>query len=76
MSEIELIDIFAENLRYTMKDHRISQAELAKEAGLAESTISRYLAKKRLPDVGALVNICFVLDCTLDDLIPTYEPIE
>ena len=76
MSEVELIDIFAENLRYTMRDVRITQAELAKYSGLSESTISRYLAKERLPNVRALINICYVLNCTLDDLLPTYEMIE
>ena len=76
MSEVELIDIFAENLRYTMKDVRITQAELAKYACLSEAAISRYLSKKRLPDIRALVNMCVVLNCTLDDLIPSYEMIE
>lgn len=76
MSEVELIDIFAENLRYTMKDVRITQAELAKYSGLSEAAISRYLAKKRLPDVRALINMCVVLNCTLEDLIPSYEIIE
>lgn len=76
MSEIELIDIFAENLRYTMQDVRITPAQLAKETGLSESTISRYLSKERLPHIRALINICVVLNCTLDDLLPTYEMIE
>lgn len=76
MSEVELIDIFAENLRYTMQDVRITQTELAKYAGLSEAAISRYLAKKRLPTVSALINMCYVLNCTLDDLIPSYEMIE
>jgi len=73
MSEVELIDIFADNLRYTMKDVRISQAELAKEAGLSESTISRYLSKERLPTVKALINLCVVLNCDVEDLIPVYD---
>lgn len=73
MSEVELIDIFADNLRYTMKDVRISQAELAKEARLSESTISRYLSKERLPTVKALINLCVVLNCDVEDLIPVYD---
>lgn len=76
MSEVELIDIFAENLRYTMQDVRITQSELARYTGLSEAAISRYLAKKRLPTISALVNMCVVLNCTLDDLIPSYEIIE
>lgn len=75
MSEVELMDIFAENLRYTMKDVRINQAQLAKETGLSESAISRYLAKERLPNLRAMINICVVLNCDVEDLVPVYERI-
>lgn len=73
MSEVELIDIFADNLRSKMKEFGISQTELADEALLSKSVISRYLAKERLPNLRALVNICYVLGCELDELIPTYD---
>lgn len=73
MSELELIEIFAGNLRSAMEDARISQAELAKETGLSEAAISRYLAAERLPNLRAIVNICCVLDCDFEELIPTYD---
>lgn len=76
MNEVELMDIFAENLRYTMMDVRITQAQLAKETGLSESAISRYLAKERLPNAKALINLCVVLNCDFEDLMPVYERIE
>lgn len=76
MSEVELIDIFADNLASIMKEVGISQSELAEEAHLYKSTISRYLAKERLPTMKALINICYVLECPLDELIPTYELID
>lgn len=73
MSELELIEIFAGNLRSAMEDARISQAELAKETGLSEAAISRYLAGIRMPTTKALVNICCVLNCDFEELIPTYD---
>ena len=72
ISEVEFIDIFADNLREVMKEVGISQAELADEAGINRSTISRYLNKQRLPDLVSLLNICFILECDVSDLVPTY----
>lgn len=75
MSEVEFIDIFADNLRDIMQEVGITQSELADESGLSRATINRYLAKQRLPTLKALINICDVLDCDLDELIPTYDQI-
>ena len=72
ISEVEFIDIFADNLRDIMKDVRINQRDLAYEANLTEATISRYLNKQRMPTLKSIVNICYVLGCNVDDLIPTY----
>lgn len=76
ISELELIDIFADNLRDIMNEVGINQRELAKEANLTRATISRYLNKQRIPDLRALINICYVLECELSDLIPTYALID
>ena len=73
MSETELIEIFAGNLRSALADAKMSAAELAKWTGLSKSTITRYLNGERLPELRPLINICCTLDCTLDDLVPTYE---
>ena len=72
ISEVEFIDIFADNLQEVMKEVGITQAELADEAGINRSTISRYLNKQRLPDLVSLLNICFILECDVSDLVPTY----
>lgn len=72
ISEVEFIDIFADNLREVMKEVGITQAELADEAGINRSTISRYLNKQRLPDLVSVLNICFILECDVSDLVPTY----
>ena len=72
ISEIEFIDIFADNLREIMEEVGITQAELADESGLNRATINRYLNKQRMPDLRSLINICYILECEVTDLIPTY----
>lgn len=76
ISEDEFIDIFADNLRDVMREVGITQTELAYESGLTKATISRYLSKQRMPTLKAVVNICYVLECNMDDLIPTYDLID
>lgn len=73
MSEMEFVDIFADNLRDLMYEHNIGQIELAKKINVDRSTINRYLNKTTMPSVKAVVNMCIVFDIRIDDLIPTYE---
>lgn len=46
ISEVEFIDIFADNLRDIMYEMDISEGELARRTGLSKMAISRYLNKK------------------------------
>ena len=50
----------------------LTQAELADESGLNRATINRYLNKQRMPDLRSLINICYILECEVTDLVPTY----
>lgn len=76
MSELEWLDIFGDNLKVMIESAGYTQRDLADETGLAESTISRYIAKKQMPCIRALVNIAYVLDCSLDDLMDFGDNIE
>lgn len=76
MSELELIEIFGDNLRSLIEEVGISQNQLAKESGVDESIISRYVNKRVMPSLKNLINICYVLDCRLDELVPTYDLIK
>ena len=46
-----------------------SKEELAKWTGIDESTISRYLNKKQMPTIEAIINIADVLGESYDDLL-------
>ncbi len=76
ISEIEFIDIFADNLRDIMYEMDISEGELARRTGMTRAAISRYLNKKRMPTLKALVNLSYVLCVPITDLIPTYAMID
>lgn len=69
MSEAEWIDIFGDNLREMLSEYGITQRELADEAGLSESTVSRYLNKQMAPSIFAVINIAHVLNCSIDELV-------
>ena len=51
MSELDWLDIFAGNLRDMLIDANMSQRELADASGLAESTISSYINKQKIPSL-------------------------
>lgn len=60
MSEIRWIETFAGNLRSLLDETGMSQRELARESGVSEVTISKYLHGSCMPSVAALVNIYHV----------------
>lgn len=47
----------------------MTEVELAEESGLAQSTISSYLNKQKLPGIKAVLNISYALDCEVGELI-------
>lgn len=70
INEIELIDIFADNLRDIMFEKNISQAELSRLSRVSSTSISNYLNKRKLIGLPALMNICQVLECSITELLP------
>ena len=69
MSEQEWLEIFADNLVDIMKEYRITQSELAEDSGISESTISKYIHKKQLPGIKAIINLAYALDIDVNDFI-------
>ena len=76
MNKIEWCDIFSDNLRELMSEHGYNQAQLSEETGITQSTISGYLNKKIIPSATAVVNIAYVLDCAVEELIDFGDTIE
>ena len=69
MIEHECLEQFGENLERMIRECGYSQRELADQAGISESTLSRYIHGMQVPRATILVNIAYVLDCSLDDLM-------
>lgn len=76
MTEKEWLEIFGENLLYLMERMGYTQRELADAAGLSESAISHYINKQKIPGVKAIINLAYVLDCDVADLIDFSERIK
>ena len=72
LTEQDVIDMFGDNLLKMLEYKRMTAAELSRACCLERSTISRYLSKERMPSMRALINICYVLDCNYEELLPTY----
>jgi len=76
MSEMEWLDIFSNNLASIMDSYRMTQKELSDETGLSTSSISHYLNKQRIPNIKAIINISYALNCSLDDLLDFGDTID
>lgn len=76
MSELEWLDEFGDKLKEQLDEFGMSQKELAKEANLAESTISYYIQKQKMPSIRSIINICWILGIEIDELINFGRPIE
>lgn len=73
MDEYEFLEEFAENLNDLMREQGLTQSGLANVSGLSVKTVNRYLKAKSMPSAKALVNLSYVLNCDIEDLIPTYK---
>lgn len=69
MTEMEWLDIFGDNLKSALEYTNTSQRELADASGLAESTISNYINKRKMPSLKAIINIAYAMDISTDELI-------
>ena len=69
MSEMEWLQIIANNLIYHMQTHGVRQSELAKMAGLEQASISRYLGARQMPGPNALINLANVFGVSLDEFM-------
>ena len=60
--------IFAERLKELRTENGLSQSELAKETGLNQSTITRWEADDRDPNLPSLIIIAKYFGCSIDFL--------
>jgi transcriptional regulator with XRE-family HTH domain len=63
------MSIFACNLEETIDEIGITQAALAEKAGLTPSAISQFISGDREPSLSSLLQICYALQTTPNDLL-------
>lgn len=61
--------IISERIFKIIKEKNITQAEFAKRAGIATSTVSEWKKKKTNPSSDKIMDICVVLEVTPDELL-------
>lgn len=76
MTEQELQQLFAKRIRQRLVTLHIDQRELARRAGLTETTVSKYIKCRRKPTFEIVVRIAQALDCKPGDLIDIDETLE
>jgi transcriptional regulator with XRE-family HTH domain len=64
---------FAKRLRERARELELSDAEVARRAGLAERRYGHYVRGVREPDFETLLRICAALDVTPNDLLIASE---
>ena len=67
---------FAEKLSEKMNEKGYSQSTLANKAHLTQPDISRYLSGQSTPNIRAVINLSYVLNCTMSELVDFGERIQ
>jgi transcriptional regulator with XRE-family HTH domain len=68
------MDLFAKRLRERARQLGLSDAEVARRAGLSERRYGHYVRGNREPDFATLMRICAVIDVTPNDLLLANAP--
>ena len=63
------MEVLGKHLRQRARQLGLSDAEVARRAGLSERRYGHYVTGTREPDLATLVNICAVLDVTPNQLL-------
>ena len=63
------IEEIQKRLREAIQQGIISQSELARQLGINQSTINKYLHKDKFPSLETFANLCKILDVSADDIL-------
>lgn len=57
----EVVELFFDRLRVLLKDRRMSQADLARDLGVGEATVSEWFTRGRVPQGDVMLRLPHVL---------------
>lgn len=69
ITDEQALDNLSRNLKQTLADREMSQADLARITGDGEMNISRYVRGIQMPGAGVLARLAEALDVTADELL-------
>lgn len=75
MTQTEWRKTFANNLVDILCEKGMSQAQLARDAGVSTSRISDYINEAATPTIFAIINIAYALDMDISELVDFDERI-
>ena len=76
MTKYEWMTIFGSNLKEILAEKKMPQQKLAIELGVSRSAVSQYICGEKMPSIRVILNISYILDCDLYDLLDFGEPID
>ena len=69
MKEIKTTQALGQLMRKARKSQKLTQEQLARLAGVSQSSISMYLNGNKMPGIRAVINLAWELDQNLEDFI-------
>lgn len=57
------------NIDSVLREYGMTQGELADEIGVSRQLINAYIRGERMPTIINLINIAYVLECDISELI-------
>lgn len=69
MTQNEWRTLFSENLLDILQDKGMTQAQLARDAGISGSRISEYINERTTPTIFAIINMAYALDMDIGELV-------
>lgn len=66
---MEWIRVFGDNLRDMINASGMSKTEVAYLARISRSALSNYINGTRMPTVKAILNLSYVFDCDVSELM-------
>ena len=68
-NNLKFLRIFASNLKNLMEEMKINRSQLAREIGVSDSAVSKWLLMQREPTLLNIIKITKILGCTFEELI-------
>lgn len=63
------IEEIQKRLREAIKNSGLTQTEIAKQLGITQSTVSKYVRRDKYPSIDTFANLCKILDVSADDIL-------